>query len=36
VALVVGLAHSNNYWERRLHLALIADNHYREKHFDRP
>ncbi|QWS32549.1 HNH endonuclease [Curtobacterium aetherium] len=31
-----GLAYSNNYWERRLHLALIADNHYCEKHFDRP
>lgn len=30
-----GIAYSNNYWERRLHLALLADDFYCDKHFDR-
>jgi hypothetical protein len=29
------LSYANNYWERRLYLALLADSHYCDVHFDR-
>lgn len=30
------IANGNNSWERRLHLALLADTYYCEAHFHRP